>query len=57
MVLRFVGYFLFFSWKTFEFDDFLQAVSCSNLTNDDVMSMRSMSVDETPGGFDGSWES
>ncbi|KAL5286205.1 KIF13B family protein [Megaselia abdita] len=25
-----------------------QAVSCSNLTNDDVMSMRSMSVDETP---------
>lgn len=26
-----------------------QAVSCSNLTNDDTLSLRSMSVDETPG--------
>jgi kinesin family member 13 len=26
-----------------------QAVSCSNLTNDDSLSLRSMSVDETPG--------
>lgn len=26
-----------------------QAVSCSNLTNDDTLSLRSMSVDDTPG--------
>lgn len=29
----------------------LQAVSCTNLTNDDIASMRSMSIDETPGNI------
>lgn len=28
-----------------------QAVSCNNLSNEDIASMRSMSIDETPGGF------
>jgi len=28
-----------------------QAVSCNNLSNEDIASMRSMSIDETPGGI------
>lgn len=30
---------------------FFKAVSCSNLTNDDTLSLRSMSVDDTPGNL------
>ena len=41
--------FLFFNSIFCLFPPHPKAVSCSNLTNDDTLSLRSMSVDETPG--------